>query len=156
MTTARPMACSSVRESATDASTAPQSIRYGADTPFPSATNAFSATRCSTNPRTSSTDPISKGAMAEADPSGSGSSTPSEGPGSVVQRRFSGGFGFVEHVVRVCKALSPSSVLGARRALQAFRVVSFSRFPARSWKDRFRSSLVRSAESTWNSKRRVP
>ena len=79
----RPMACSRVRESATDASTAPQSISCWANRPFPSTADALLTPTCSTNLRTSSNERISNGAPAEADPLGrSVSSTRVETPGS--------------------------------------------------------------------------
>jgi len=67
------MACSNERESATDASTASQSIAFGDERFFPNAPDAFLATTCSTNLRTRSNDPMSKESVEEADPSRSAS-----------------------------------------------------------------------------------
>ena len=120
MTIARPIACSSVRESATDASTARQSISCWADRRFPSTPDAFLVPTCSTNLRTSSNERISNDALAEADPGRSVPSTRVEASGSIANRPFSGGPAFEEYVVSVCKALFTIWVPAEQHALQAF------------------------------------
>ena len=84
MTTARPMACSNERESATDASTASQSMAFGDERLFPNTPDAFLATMCSTNLRTRSNDPMTKESVAEADPSRSASSGGKDASSAIV------------------------------------------------------------------------
>src|SRR5580700_2821180 len=120
MTTARPMACSNERQSATAASTAPQSIAVRDERPFP-ASDAFLTTTCSTNLRTRSNDPTSKKeeSMTEVDPPRGASSDRTTVSALTTDGRFSGARASVEKSVRVCKALFTISVLAERRALQA-------------------------------------
>src|SRR5271165_759694 len=99
MTTARPMACSTVLQSATDASSALQSMVCPVDPPNPTPANALVATTCSTKLRTSSNDSKSKDAKAEAGPEGNDSSTRRELRGSIADGRLSGCRPFVECVV---------------------------------------------------------
>src|SRR5271169_4106533 len=119
MTTARPMACSNELESATDASTAPQSMAFRHERPLPTA-DALFATTCSTNLRTRSNDPMLKGSMAEADPPGSASSDWKEESGVVAEGQFCGAPASVEEIVRVRKALF--TIFGACRATRTASV----------------------------------
>src|SRR5580700_3896017 len=122
MTTARPIACSQERESATDASTATQSITGRNERPFPSTVDVFWDSTCSTNLRTRSNDPMSKDSRAGSDRPGNASSDPKKNSGVSVVGQSCGALASVEKIVRVCKAVFTPIGLAERRALQAIRI----------------------------------